>query len=278
MTTPILELDEIVESQASKYITHNGALRAIEALTIRVLDIRTSAPPGSPADGDAYICGSGSISGDWAAFTINDIAYYNSGWYNLTPSEGLRVWVNDEDALYCYYGSAWTSLIAGGASHARQHDIDATADHNGVSGATENNLVSFNSNGLPKDSGVDPEDVVKRLASVTAAMQNGDGKTDLYTVPASKKFIPTHVVIRNPTASLVGGTDYDIGDGAGADTWKTTIDLSGMTATTDCMVITNDNAKFTVYDAADVFGIIPVTGATADAEATVDVFGYLYDA
>jgi hypothetical protein len=44
------------------------------------------------------------------------------------------------------------------------------------------------------------------------------------------------------------------------------------------MVVSNDNAEFTIYDAADVFGIKPITGATADADATIDVFGYVYDA
>ncbi len=236
MVTPLISLDEISESQASKYATHNAALRQIEAVLIHAKDIRTSAPPGSPADGDVYICGTGSISGDWSTFAVDDIAWYNSGWYNLTPVEGMRLWVDDEDIEYHYDGSNWVAHV-------------------------------------------DPAEIrIKRLASVTAGMQTADGKTTVYTVPTGKKMIPTHVVIRNPTASLAGGTDYDLGDGANADTWKTTIDLSGMTATTDCIVISNDNAKFTVYDAADAFGIKPATGSTADADATVELFGYIYDA
>jgi len=39
------------------------------------------------------------------------------------------------------------------ASHIRKHDIDGTDDHNGVGGAVEDNFISFNANGLPKDSG-----------------------------------------------------------------------------------------------------------------------------
>lgn len=35
----------------------------------------------------------------------------------------------------------------------RKHAIDSTVEHTGVSGATENNFVSFDANGLPKDSG-----------------------------------------------------------------------------------------------------------------------------
>jgi hypothetical protein len=37
--------------------------------------------------------------------------------------------------------------------HNKKHSIDNTDNHNGVSGATEDNLLSFDANGLPKDSG-----------------------------------------------------------------------------------------------------------------------------
>jgi hypothetical protein len=275
MATPILVIGELVESQASKYITVNEALRKIEACTIRVLSQTNSGPPGGPSDGDAYIVDV--TSDDWSGFTIKDIAYYsNTSWYNLSPFEGLRVWVNDDDGLYVYNGSAWTLLVAAGGSHARAHDIDSTADHNGVGSAVEDNLISFDSNALPQDSGINPDLIIKCVASETVGMQNGDGKSILYTVPADKSFIPTHIIIRNPTASLADGNDYDIGDGVDADTWKTAIDLSSLTVATDCIVISNDNSKFTIFDAADEFGIKPVTGATADADATVDVFGYLF--
>lgn len=115
------------------------------------------------------------------------------------------------------------------------------------------------------------------LASGTANMQNGDGKSTIYTVPAGKKAVVTHVVVRNPTASLADGNDFDFGDGANADTWTTTVDLSGLTAATDCIILSNA-AKFTIFDAADAFGVKPATGATADADATIDVFGYEFDA
>jgi len=39
-------------------------------------------------------------------------------------------------------------------THNKKHDIDSTVDHGGVSGATENNLLSFNASGVPKDSGM----------------------------------------------------------------------------------------------------------------------------
>ena len=73
--------------------------------------------------------------------------------------------------------------------------------------------------------------------------------------------------------TMAGGNDIDFGDGASADTWKTAVDLSSLTATTDCIIIF-PTAKFTVFNAADVFGVKPATGATADADATMYVFGF----
>jgi hypothetical protein len=97
-------------------------------------------------------------------------------------------------------------------------------------------------------------------------------------VPAGKKMIAAFGIICNPTASLAGATDVDFGDGANRDTWKANVDLSAMLNATDCMVVSNDNAIFSPFDAGDTFGINPATGATADAEAVFELFGYLYDA
>jgi len=119
------------------------------------------------------------------------------------------------------------------------------------------------------------------LASTTVNLQAGDGKTVAYTVPPGKAAVVTHVIIRNPTASLADGTDFDIGDGANADTWRQTVSLTTMTATTDYMVIPSIAAtpvKYTVFDAGDEFGIKAITGATLDADATMEVFGYEFDA
>ncbi len=117
------------------------------------------------------------------------------------------------------------------------------------------------------------------LGSAVVDLQHGDSKTVAYTVPIGKKAVITHVVIRNPSGSLdSGGTgDFDIGSGANADTWLQTIDLDLMTAATDYKVITS-TAKYTLEVAGATFGIKPITGASADRTATMDVFGYEMDA
>jgi len=120
------------------------------------------------------------------------------------------------------------------------------------------------------------ENAITLLGSATVDLQNGDSKSTVYTVPTGKTAVITHVIIRSPSGSLAGGTDFDIGSGANADTWKQTNDLSSMTATTDYMVINSPNTKYTLEAAAAAFGIKPITGATADVTATMDVFGYLF--
>ena len=119
------------------------------------------------------------------------------------------------------------------------------------------------------------ENALTLLGSAVVDLQAGDGKTTVYTVPPGKTMIPVFVVIRSPSGTLAGGTDFDIGSGDTCWTWKQTNDLHLMTATTDYVVITTSN-KFTMEVAGKTFGIIPVTGATADVTATMDLFGYLF--
>ena len=55
-TTPNLALPYILASQAQKHVTHNEAIRALDALVqISVKDRDLAAPPGAPAEGDRYI-------------------------------------------------------------------------------------------------------------------------------------------------------------------------------------------------------------------------------
>ena len=121
------------------------------------------------------------------------------------------------------------------------------------------------------------EETICRLATVAGVDMKTVQKNTLYTVPTGKTAYIVFVVIREPSASLAGGTDYDLGTGAAADTWRQTVDLSSMTtADTDYMVISGaDVTKYTDSAAASGFGIKPITGSTGAATATIDVFGFL---
>ena len=101
-------------------------------------------------------------------------------------------------------------------------------------------------------------------------MQTVGGARTLYTVPTGKVARISHVVVRDISATLAGGTDFDFTQ------WRQTVDLSGMTtANTDYMVINGNDTKYTELAAAATFQITPSTGSTGAATATIDVFGYL---
>ncbi len=121
------------------------------------------------------------------------------------------------------------------------------------------------------------ENVLTKVATVSGVDMKTAAKTTLYTVPTGKTFYPMFVVIRESSADMSGGTDYDLGTGANADTWRQTVDLSSMTTlATDYMVIAGaDVTKYTDCAAASVFGIKVITGTTAACTATIDVFGFL---
>lgn len=115
------------------------------------------------------------------------------------------------------------------------------------------------------------------LTTITSVDMKTVQKNDLYTAPAGKSAYVTSVVVRDTSDSLAGGTDYDFGTGANADTWRLTVDLSSMTtAGTDYMEIRGaDVTKYTKVSAGEIFGIKPITGSTASATATVVVLGFL---
>ncbi len=112
--SPNLGLPYLEAAQAQKHVTHNEAMRRLDALAQAVVLERTlTSPPGSSADGDSYIPASGA-TGAWSGHA-NEIASWQDGaWMFYPPSEGWRVWSAAEDALIAWNGTAWT--IIGGAA------------------------------------------------------------------------------------------------------------------------------------------------------------------
>lgn len=125
MTTPILGLDELEDSQSQPHVPLNAATRALEQYAqLIVLDNDLSSPPAA-VDGDAYIVASGG-SGAWTGWT-NSIAYYSGGWLRIEPRVGMMAYVVDEDTFYLFSGGSpgsWDALsISGGGSE--PYDIGA---------------------------------------------------------------------------------------------------------------------------------------------------------
>ncbi len=108
--TSNLSLPFIVAAQAQKHVTHNEALRALDAVVqLTVLDRDLAAPPGAPAEGTRYIVGP-SPTGAWAGHPGSIAAFQDAAWAFYAPQEGWRAWVADEGRLYAWTGSAWVLL------------------------------------------------------------------------------------------------------------------------------------------------------------------------
>src|ERR1700709_2316989 len=86
--TANLGLPFIEGSQAQKHVTHNEALRILDAaIQIAVLDLTRTSPPSSPAEGDRHVVAVGA-TGAWAGHA-NAIATWQDGaWAFLTPRNG----------------------------------------------------------------------------------------------------------------------------------------------------------------------------------------------
>lgn len=126
--SPDLGVPLLAQSQANPDITHNEALLLFQALSNGVINMTTSAPPGSPVEGDSYIVGA-APTGAWVS-RANHIAIFWGGAWRFVPDrnaagviipigarhEGLRVYDRNTNALYVWTGAAWSAVGAPGFS------------------------------------------------------------------------------------------------------------------------------------------------------------------
>jgi hypothetical protein len=154
-STPNLGLPYIMAAQSQKHVTHNEAIRALDAVVqLGVLDRNLGAPPSSPAEGARYIVAA-SPSGAWSGHAGKVAAYQDGAWMFYTPSEGWIAWVADEDIAVVWTGSAWGSLATGegGGGGDGEGDFDtlginATADStNRLTVAADATLLNHDGDG-----------------------------------------------------------------------------------------------------------------------------------
>ena len=108
--SPHLLLPYILAAQAQKHVTHNEALRLLDAVVqLSVLDRDLTAPPASPTDGDRYIVASGA-TGLWAGWDLNVITWVDGVWMRLVPRPGWLAWIADEAVAAVWTGTIWKLL------------------------------------------------------------------------------------------------------------------------------------------------------------------------
>ena len=134
-----LGLPFIEGSQAQKHVTHNEALRILDAtIQIAVLDRALTAPPSTPADNERHIVAAGA-TGAWSG-QANAIATWQDGaWAFVVPKAGWCVWSAADAAIFVYDGAVWGEA-SGSAGSVGLLGVNTTA--------STPNLLSVKSNSV----------------------------------------------------------------------------------------------------------------------------------
>ena len=126
-TTENLNLPYILPAQAQKHVTHNEAIRALDALTqLAVLSRTVASPPASPVGGARYIVPAGA-TGAWAGEAKALAAWQDGVWSFYAPREGWLAFVLDENRLLAFKAGDWAAA-AFDVAIPSEVGINATAD------------------------------------------------------------------------------------------------------------------------------------------------------
>ncbi|MCF3934450.1 DUF2793 domain-containing protein [Acuticoccus sp. M5D2P5] len=132
-----LELPYVEAAQAQKHVTVNDALRRIDAIVqLSVADRSRTSPPGAPSEGDRHIVAPGA-SGAWSGEARSVAAYADGAWVFFEPKPGWIAFVEAEEAIVYYDGSAWEILAA-----ADDFEVASKLGINGAADATNRLVVN----------------------------------------------------------------------------------------------------------------------------------------
>lgn len=105
--TTNLDLPYILASQAQKHVTHNEALRALDAIVqLSVADNTLSTPPQTPQEGERYIVAA-SPTDAWAGKENQIASWQNQAWSFFVPQNGWLSWVENVEVLFVFNDSEW---------------------------------------------------------------------------------------------------------------------------------------------------------------------------
>lgn len=110
-----LGLPWLMPAQAQKHVTHNEALRRLDALVQAAVESRSVAEePSAPAEGQGWIVAEGASGAHWSGFEAGDLVVFQDGaWARFQPAPGWRVWVIDAGELAIFDATAWQGFTPG---------------------------------------------------------------------------------------------------------------------------------------------------------------------
>ena len=106
-TSPVLALPYIQPSQAQKHVTHNEALRLLDAIVqLSVLSFTETTPPATSAEGDRYLVAS-NAEGGWAGHDHAVAVFVDGAWQFIAPMPGWVASVAPGQTQVVYDGARW---------------------------------------------------------------------------------------------------------------------------------------------------------------------------
>lgn len=138
-----LGLPYLDAAQAQKHVTHNHALRMLDALVqLSVTARNVVSTPASPTEGGRWIVGGGA-TGAFAG-NVNNVAAFQDGvWRFFVPQKGWVAYVESESVTVLFDGSAWNELglSVRNLQNLSELGIGTTADATNVLAAKLNNAL-----------------------------------------------------------------------------------------------------------------------------------------
>lgn len=127
-TSPSLSLPYLQPAQAQKHVTHNEALRILDAVTqLSVLTAGAIVPPESPVEGDRHIVGPAAIE-EWAG-QDQAVALWSDGtWQFFAPQAGWRADLAGTGGSLRFDGAAWVPPAMEAPESLPTLGINANAD------------------------------------------------------------------------------------------------------------------------------------------------------
>lgn len=127
-TSPRLDLPLIQAAQAQKHVTHNEALRRLDAIAqLSVVAFDATVAPSLAEEGDIHALGAGA-SGAWSGHG-GDLALYTDGyWLFITPRSGWIATLDGSNEMKIFDGTDWVEISQGVLNNPSAVGINATAD------------------------------------------------------------------------------------------------------------------------------------------------------
>jgi Protein of unknown function (DUF2793) len=124
-----LSLPYIMPAQAQKHVTHNEALRALDAVVqLSAESAGLASPPADPAAGARFVVAQ-SPTGEWAGREGQVAAFQDGAWAYHVPRPGWRCFIADSGRLLLWDGAAWIDAPAPAVQdNLTSVGINATAD------------------------------------------------------------------------------------------------------------------------------------------------------